>query len=334
MSNINEVLEEQIGDLGVAEETTVESTTGLGKAKYFERGSTGTISREDSMLPITKGKIQLDREELGERSQFYPSDWEFWIKPASVQNIKSWSSIDDTKLDNIQKALNEILKSCLTIKCSNGNIPWSRINSWDRLWFLMKIREYTFNKGENSIEFDEDCSYCDNKLHYVLSADALVFDAPDMTEIGRHWNADTMTWTINPKEYDVQGSPTVTLYNPNLEKEEIILNYFIAKAQQGKDIDESFVKFLPWMLPRVSRDARVVERLIVEAEGKYKSWNMDMFNFMNEVLENIVIKPSENLIAICSKCGEEVESNIRFPDGQGLKSIFNVQSKHKKFGSK
>ncbi len=344
----DEILENQIGSLGddsmvdysekedvvdytekedVVEDSNIRS---LGRAKYVNSDR----DKPTTDTPIKSGKMLLDREEMGERSQFYPMDWEFWIRPASVQDIKSWSSIDDENLKQINDALNEILKSCLTIKCSKGAVTWSRINSWDRLWFLMKIREYTFVEGENSIEFDAECIYCDNNIHYKLTSDALVFDAPDMETVGRHWNAESMLWSINPKEYDVPGSPIVTLYNPSIEKDAVILNYLQSKVNADKNIDTAFTQFLPWLLPRVSRDQRVIDKLIAEAEGIYKSWSIGMYNFMVEVLKNVSIKPSEQLNAICNKCGEEVVSQIRFPDDRGLKSLFAVQGKHKKFGSK
>ncbi len=328
----DEILESQIGDIGYEEESPAEVKS-LGKAKYQDKKSVVLGDKVD-LTPIRSGKIKIDREEMGERSQFYPDSWEFYIKPASVQDIKSWSAIDDENLKQINDALNEILKSCLTIKSDTGAVTWSKINSWDRLWFLMKIREYTFVKGENSIEFDADCIYCDEQIHYKLTSDALVFDAPDMESVGRHWNAEDMTWIINPKEYDVEKSPIIRLYNPSVEKDEVILNYMQAKVNANKTIDTAFTQFLPWLLPRVSRDQRVIDRMITEAEGIYKSWSVDMYNFMIEVLDNITIKPSEQLNAICSKCGEEVVSQIRFPDDRGLKSLFAIQSRHKKFGSK
>ncbi len=341
----DEILENQIGGFGVEgyseenenydivdESPAIESKPKtLGKAKYANKRD---LLVGEEATPILLGKMVIDREEMGERSQFYPADWEFWIKPTTVSDIKSWSSIDDENLKQINDALNEILKSCLTIKSSTGAITWSRINSWDRLWFLMKIREYSFINGENSIEFDAECIYCSDSVHYKLTSDALVFESPDMDIVERHWNAESMKWIINPKEYDVEKSPTVTLYNPSVEKDDTILNYMQARVNANKNIDTAFTQFLPWLLPRVSKDQRVIEKLIAEAEGNYKSWSIDMYNFMIEVLDNIAIKPSEQLSAICSKCGEEVVSQIRFPNDRGLKSLFAVQSRHKKFGSK
>ena len=64
----------------------------------------------------------------------------------------------------------------------------------------------------------------------------------------------------------------------------------------------------------------------------YKSWSIDMFTFMDDVVRNITINPSEKLKVVCPHCGKEVVSNVRFPNG--IKAIFNVATKAKKFGSR
>jgi hypothetical protein len=57
-----------------------------------------------------------------------------------------------------------------------------------------------------------------------------------------------------------------------------------------------------------------------------------MFSFMDEVIRNIVVSPMSKLITVCPICGEEVTSNIRFPNS--VKSLFNVQNRSRKFGTK
>ena len=64
----------------------------------------------------------------------------------------------------------------------------------------------------------------------------------------------------------------------------------------------------------------------------FKSWNTDMFSFMDDVLKNISVTPSTNISAVCPSCGEEVTARLRFPDGVG--SLFNVVNRRKKFGTK
>ena len=64
----------------------------------------------------------------------------------------------------------------------------------------------------------------------------------------------------------------------------------------------------------------------------FKSWDTEMFSFMDDVLRNIIVMPSMNISAVCPSCGEVATSKIRFPNG--ISSLFNVVNKHSKFGTK
>ena len=284
------------------------------------------------IINVSEGWNEISRAELGQRSMFYPADWRFFIKPASVEAIKNWSAIDEERFDTVNAVLNEIIRSCVSIKTASGNVPWSRLNSWDRFWFVLKVREYTFRTGESEIKFDDHCSECDEKITYTLDCKSLYYEFPD-EDIMRHWNETERAWYINPREYDVEHD-TIKLYVPTLEKDQAILDWAVAQARAKKKIKDTFLKYLPWLLPKAPKDEKVLDKFIKDCELQYDSWDVDMFEFMEDVVNNIQISPSENLKKICPHCGEEVISHVQFPSGQ-VKYLFKSQTtKHKKFGSR
>ena len=65
---------------------------------------------------------------------------------------------------------------------------------------------------------------------------------------------------------------------------------------------------------------------------KFKSFDTEMFTFMNDVITNIMVTPSTKLTTKCPTCGEEVTTNIRFPNG--VSELLNVKRTGKKFGKK
>ena len=343
--NFEETMEEQIGNIGNEEEA---KPTTLGKMKH-KPGSKKNLSDEEEASKeaflertrkkhdlafegdIMTGWIPIDRNEMGVRSQFYPSDWEFRIKPATVEAIKNWSSIDEENIAVTNNVFNEIMKACISIVTPNGKLPWSKINSWDRFWFILKVREYTFYKGESALKYDEECPECGATVYYDLRSENLVYEFPDDEIVEKYWNSEDRMWYINPKEYDLD-EPIQKLFVPTLEKDDAILSWAYAQTQQGKSVSEPFLRFLPWLLQKSSKDPNVLERFIKEAKSVFNSWDAEMFTFMDEVLRNITINPSEKLKQICPNCGEEVQTTVRFQDG--IKSIFAIPHKHRKFGSK
>lgn len=280
-----------------------------------------------------EGWIDVDKSLLGERATFYPEDWQFRVRPATVEAIRNWSMIDDENPLSVDDVFNEVLKSCLAIVTPTGPRPWGNICSWDRFFFLLLIREYTFVRGESEVAYEEDCPECDNPVKFVLNYASLSYELPD-PEIMPMYDRETRTWNIDPAEYDVDAEP-ITFYIPTLEKDQNIKNWLIARYNENrnKKIDQVFMRFAPWMSPKISKDDTIAKRQMRELEMKYKSWNEEQFEFFDDVIKNIIVTPDRNLTTTCPVCGEEVVSQIRFPNS--ISALFKGStSKRKKFGSR
>lgn len=282
---------------------------------------------------VREGWLPVDRTLLGERDIFYPSDWSFYIRPATVEAIRNWSMIDDQNGNSIDEVFNEVLKTCLQIKDStNRPIPWHNICSWDRFFFLLLIREYTFQDGESNISYYEDCPECETPVEFNLTSNALMYDMPD-EEVISYYDQTSRTWAIDPSEYEVEGDP-ITLYVPTLEKDANIKAWMIRKLQENRNtkIDPVFIRFVSWMTPKISKDDEISKRQMKQLKMAFDSLSIDQFEFMDEVLKNIIVTPKTKLIAKCPSCGEEVTSDIRFPNG--VSGLFHIQSKRRRFGKK
>ena len=340
--DIEETLANEIGDMGAEEQVgfgklTHKSAYGqkedLNESerdslnKFLNKGK--QLKEEKEQIEISSGWIQINREELGIRSMFYPESWEFFIKPATMKAIKNWTAIDESRPDQVNKVFNEIVKQCFRIDTHPPQgAGWAQMRSWDRFWFILKVREYTFTSGENKVEYTDECTECSAEINYTLTADALHYEFPDESIVEDYWNGKE--WVIDPREYDVDHDP-ITLYTPTLGKDEAIIDWAIAKRRAGGKLDENFIEFLVWMLDKPSKDAQMLERQIEKIKKEYNSWDVDMFSFMRDVLKNITINPSENLSTRCPHCGQETVSGVQFPNG--ITALFGT-GKAKKFGSR
>jgi hypothetical protein len=350
--DINETLEQEIGSFGSEEQ--VESTgIGLGKLKNkaaygqkedLDNAEQDSLNRflnkgrqlketqmHEEEVELSQGWIPVDREQMGIRSQFYPDAWEFFIKPATMNAIKNWTAIDESKPDQVNRVFDEIIKQCVKIEThSLSTAGWANINSWDRFWFILKVREYTFSNNDTKIEFEDDCTECGQPIKYNLTADSLHYEFPDDDLINDYWNGHE--WEIIPSDYDVDHEP-ITLYTPKLGKDAAIIEWATAKAHANQKIDETFIEFLVWLLDKPNKDMQMLDRQIKKIYNDYKKWDVEMFSFMRDVIKNVTINPSENLSARCPHCGQETVSGVQFPDG--IKALFACQtSTRKKFGSR
>lgn len=290
----------------------------------------GTNIREN--VQVRDGWMHCERELLGERSVFYPEDWEFYIRPATVDAIRNWSTVDEENSANVDDVFNEILKACLSIRTPNGPKPWNSINSWDRFFFVLLVREYTFKKGESKIEFEEECANCDALVKFTLDSQSLMYDMPG-SDVMQYYDPESRSWMIDPSEYDIDED-RITFYNPTVEKDANIKAWMIERLQENRKfkIDPAFIKFLSWMAPKISKDSEIAKRQIREYQLKYKSWDIDTYVFFEDVIKNISVTPATTLRGFCESCGEEATARVRFPNG--VSDLFNFKHKSRKFGSK
>lgn len=291
--------------------------------------------RIGSQTEIRDGWMFVDRSLLKERDVFYPEDWQFKIRPATVEAIKNWSVVDENNPNSIDTVFDEIIKNCLSITTSTGPKPWYFINAWDRLFFVLLIREYSMQEGQKKISFTKQCPNCDVDVNFELNSLALMYDLPG-DDVMEYYDRDNQTWNIIPADYDVEWPEKeyIQLYLPTREKDANIKAYLISRLQEDRNYkaDQVFIKFLPWLLPKISKDVNIAKNQIRKAEIDFKSWNIEQFSFMDEVLKNIMVTPDTNLATVCHSCGEEVTAPMQFPDG--ISSLFDINDRRKKFGKK
>lgn len=337
------IVGDEIGDLGG------ETSTSMGKLKHKESygGKTELNKEEENEMDaflkrsrshketsdeirVGDGWIPIDRAEMGFRSGYYNDSWEFFIRPATVQAIKNWTAIDEERPDVVNNIFNEIIKTCVKIDSHDGtSVSWNQVKSWDRFWFILKVREYTYATGQTNVEFQDECSECSEEIDYKLTSSGLFYEFPDEELVEKYW--DGKVWKINPREYDVDHAP-ITLHTPTIASDIAIIDWASAKIRGGGKVDESFVNFLMWMLPKPAKDMQMLDRQISQIYKEYKKWSIDMFTFMTDVIRNITINQSEKLRVKCPHCGQEATSTVQFPNG--IKVLFEVKTSAKKFGSR
>ena len=304
------------------------------KEMIEKKGLTRIGENINKNIEYREGWLPVDKALLGKRAMFYPEDWQFRIRPATVEAIRNWSNIDDENPNSVDDVFNEIIKSCLGIIGPGGQpIPWGNVNNWDRFFFLCLIREYTFRNGERKVKYTDYCPECENEIEFELTSQSLMYDFPD-EEVMKYYSQESRSWYIDPAEFEIEGEEPIQLYLPTLEKDAAIKAWLISRIQEDRNykVDQTFLRFIGWMTPKISKDATIAARQIKELNLKYKGWNEEMFSFMDDVIRNIIVTPSNKLVIQCPICGEEVTSDIRFPNS--IKELFSYESKFRKFGKK
>jgi rRNA maturation protein Nop10 len=340
LGGITEVpeVEEQLGKLkhkssyGAKEDLTEEEEKS--KAAFLKkRNSLDEQVKVSDDAMMSEGWIMIDRRQMGIRSQFYKEGYEFYIRPATVQAIKNWIGVDEKNAYQLNTVFDEIIKLCVRIKNGEQTVSWSKLNTWDRFWFILKVRELTFAQNKKTITFEDNCPECDEETVFELRADTLHYEFPDQDIVEKHWDAESLEWFIDPAEYGLEGEKPIRLWVPTLAKQQLIIDWAQRQYNRKKKLDETFVSmYLPWLLENPSRDEAMLDRQIQKIEKEYKCWSVELHTLMTDIIRNITINPKETLKQTCMHCGEEVISNVQFPEG--VKVLFALETGVQKFGSR
>lgn len=279
--------------------------TSLGKATGYE-----DISDEPALLP---GYIEIWPQKFPSKGLFYPTNTRFFIRAASVKEIRHFSTINEQDPFTIDEALNEIVKSCLMIRQPNKQMSFKDLKEEDRIYIILSIRELTFVKGDNQLIIKVPCRECSHENEIKIVNDS--FEHSDIDEtIMKYYDESLRLFNVTTK-----SSGTIKLTPPSVGVMMEVTKYIQKRREQDKKIDQSFVKVLPYLV----QDWRgFTEATINNLEVEFLAWDSTKYQTMNKLTDMCRVGVKENLHAECEKCHSEVTTPITFPGG--IKSLFVI----------
>jgi len=293
-------------------ETTVQpeveqpKVTSLGKASIFEDRDV----TEPALLP---GYIEIWQEKFPSKGLFYPQGTRFFIRSAQVKEIRHFSTINEQDPFTIDEALNEILKSCLMIRQPNRQMSFKDLKEEDRIYIIMAVRELTFPKGENQLVLKVPCKECNHENEIKVVNDSFEHNEVD-EKLMKYYNEETRRF-----EVQTRSNGTIIITPPSIGLMMEITKYIQKSQQEGKKLDQSFIKVLPY----IDTDWRGFnEARIKNLEIEFMSWDTTKYNTMYTLTDMCKVGVKEDLHEICEKCQSEVTTPISFPGG--IKSLFVV----------
>jgi hypothetical protein len=299
-------------EFGAPEETKNEISeevkpTSLGKATNYLNRDGGD---EPALLP---GYHEIYSENFPSKGLFYPKNARFFIRAASVKEIRHFSTINEEDPFSIDEALNEILKGCLMMRYPGRQTLFKDLKEEDRIYIIMTIRELTFVNGENKLGLMKPCNECGHENEIVITKD--VFEPTPIDErIMRYYDEEARKFIVNTK-----SSGTIELAPPSVGAMMEVTKWIRNQQQEGRKIDQSFVKVLPYLIG----DWRgVTGERIKQIEIECMQWSDIKYQTYNSLSEMARVGVKETLRTECAKCGTEVTTPVTFPGG--IKSLFVI----------
>lgn len=252
--------------------------------------------------------VDIDELPLG---IFYKPGTQIKIRAAKVAEVQAYSVVDDKNFLDVTEKMNQLLSSCVKVTLPGGKMgSYKDVRDGDRLYLVFMIRELTFQKG-NSLAKDVKCEFCSNEFKIPFRAttnrDApKSFEVHDMPEkITKFFDEELrcFIFSINDVKYKL-APPTIGI-------QETFFADIKTKVQGEKTPNVSFLKIIPYMLyDRVT----ITDDGIKAKEDEFKQMDMATFQILNQAVDKMIFG-LKGLKATCKECGQEVHTDMTFPNG-------------------
>ena len=269
-------------------------------------------------LEEAMGYTKINLEDLPTKGLFYPVGAKMLVRALKVDEIKHWSSIDETDLVDVYMHLNKIvLSACKFTTNDNKNLGHYSICDADRLYLLLKIRDKTFKQGESKIDIPAPCQCAtgaDNKI--PLRYENIVINNKLPEKLEKYYNEEKRCFIVETKSYG-----NLTLHLPRIGVMERIYGQVADLQRQNKPFKKEFYVTLPYIIT----NHRLLDKedTFNKLYGDFQSWDTKKYSIYTNLINKLQMGATNEIKGSCP-CGSEVTAPLEFPDG--IKSLFFISN--------
>ena len=289
----------------IIEETNSPKVHSLGTARMIQE----RIEKAEYMeeLKETQSWKNLPTQYLPSQGLFYPADAQITIRPASVQEVRTFSTIDESDIIDVDDKLNMIVEKCTRIIFNGNRVTFKELLEIDRFYIIYSIREITFKDGENKLQMNMTCDECEQvDLVDIRKDNFSFFNIP--TELMRFYDENERRFVIKLRE----SGEIIPIYLPTLGITSYLKQYIRKKQQNSRNYDKAFLKISPFLFDnwKALNDVSY-ERM---AQDSY-SWSHKKMSVIIELINMLQKALNPKVTHNCSSCATEVEAPLTFQGG-------------------
>lgn len=287
-----------------------------------------------AISPSSQSRMELlpiNRDSLPSKGLYYPDDVTINIRSASTQEIKHYSSMDDTDPFAVDKHVSTLIDACCkVIKKDNTLLSYKDLSEFDKLYVFFAIRDRTFliHKRENNLTNKYECPECGHKNNITINNDVFGYYSI-RKELQKYYSEKEKCFIISDEEL---GSDPLKIYVPTVGVTEKITDYIKRKEiekqnGEGGYYDVNDLTILLYTTP----DWRLFDakdNYIRESLARIKDrWNETRYYVATEMTRRLQVGIKPTLAIQCENCGKEVSAPVRFQQWRTFFSDKNIISR-------
>jgi len=255
---------------------------------------------------------------LPTKGKFYLEGFELAIRSATVAEVRHWSTIDENDMLSVDDQLNYILERCARVRIGGEDFSWREILEADRFFIIMKIQEFTFPNGENTLPHKFECTCEDpgySELLPIQSGMLTDFDLP--LELDEFYSKEERCYIVNSEKLNTKFK----LYLPTLGAINKLRDIIVSQREKGENIDPTFIKVVPYL---IGNWESLSTEIFLMLNDEMLNWHINKFTFIVKFAEAIQQAKRQVLKATCPLCNNKIDSRIFLDSSFTVKDLFLI----------
>ena len=272
------------------------------------------VKRLNAMIGYTR----LDLNKFPSKGKFYRDDLEIHIRPAKVAEVRSFSTIDEEDLMEVDEGLNNLIISCCKVMYGTQRGSYKDILEEDRIYLILSVRELTFKTGEQTLMMPvgkKSCknSSCVSQESMELRTTNLQFNSV-VERFEKYYDEVDRCYSVATKNYGV-----IKMAPPTIGVMRAITEYIRDKESNNQTWDKSTLSILPYL----QREWRGwAEKDIFAVITSFQGWDSTKYTIVYRLAEDMKVGVKPDMVFPCKSCGEEVTVPLTCPGG--IKALFLI----------
>lgn len=254
------------------------------------------------------GFFPIDVKNLPTKGLYYPEGTRINIKPASLANIKHWSSTDETDPQSIDTALNNILESCCFVSFPQTEPRYANYKDLidiDRFYIILAIHDFTFPPGNNDLKV-----VINEKEDVVVKKDNVDFLKLN-EKFMKYYNAEKRCFS-----FPVKSGAMLDIYMPSVGTIQWLKDYMFTRNQRREGFDQDFINIAAFLVS----DYRLLNNdyyyKLVDMTTDWTSYEWAVITKVRSVIETAIVP----VLNYKDEGGTARQAPLEFRGG--IKSIF------------
>lgn len=276
------------------------------------------INRQIRQDAINKGTTlaPIPVEQLPSKGLFYPEGTKIYINAATLNDIKRWTSMDETDASDILEKMESILESCCKIMFGGDSFVranWKDILDIDRLYLLFAIHDYTFPPGHNDIHVKlnekDDVILKKENVKYVQFSEKLM----------KYYDEKHRCFAFpvrNAKLFE-KTDGKMRIYMTNIGVANFFTDYIRTCNERQDTYDKDFIQYAPLLIKDWRGLTNDKYYQLIDSTYDWGTYEWSLISKVVSVLKESSITP---VLQYKDNGGTEREAPLNFRDG--FKGIF------------